>query len=257
MKNNVRKNRRLMTVAAGLMAVVLLCVGSLTVSASTAASGSVDLTKTGSLTVTLQETGGAATVSDGALTIYQVADVSIVDHNLSYTYTSAFSACTVSLADLSDDSLADDLYAWMSGRNIIGTSQTLSSDGTVTFSGLSLGLYLVVQTTGSTGYYAVDPFVVSIPMTIDSQWVYEVNASPKVETKPVTPEEPEEPGEPETPQEPETPEETQAPETGTVVLPQTGQLNWPIPLLTVGGCILFVIGWVLTLTDRKRKKYAQ
>ncbi|MCD8017514.1 MAG: hypothetical protein LUE97_06945 [Oscillospiraceae bacterium] len=28
-------------------------------------------------------------------------------------------------------------------------------------------------------------------------------------------------------------------------IPQTGQLNWPVPLLAVCGLLLFALGWVL------------
>lgn len=28
-------------------------------------------------------------------------------------------------------------------------------------------------------------------------------------------------------------------------LPQTGQLNWPVPVLAVSGVLLFAAGWVL------------
>ena len=31
-------------------------------------------------------------------------------------------------------------------------------------------------------------------------------------------------------------------------LPQTGQLNWPIPFMACSGVLLFAVGWVL---DRK------
>ena len=31
-------------------------------------------------------------------------------------------------------------------------------------------------------------------------------------------------------------------------LPQTGQLNWPVPVLAVSGVVLFAFGWAL---DRK------
>ena len=33
-------------------------------------------------------------------------------------------------------------------------------------------------------------------------------------------------------------------------LPQTGQLNWPIPVMAISGMLLFAFGWV---TDRKYK----
>lgn len=46
---------------------------------------------------------------------------------------------------------------------------------------------------------------------------------------------------PAAPEEPETPAE---PSPGTK-LPQTGQLNWPVPVLTVLGLCLILAGWEL------------
>ncbi len=45
-----------------------------------------------------------------------------------------------------------------------------------------------------------------------------------------------------------TPTPTPAP-----TLPQTGQLNWPIPLLAVTGLAVFVVGWILRFGEKKEK----
>lgn len=45
-----------------------------------------------------------------------------------------------------------------------------------------------------------------------------------------------------------TPTPTPAP-----TLPQTGQLNWPIPLLAVAGLAVFVAGWILRFGQKKEK----
>ena len=61
----------------------------------------------------------------------------------------------------------------------------------MTFCGLELGLYLIVQTEASKGYEPINPFLVSLPMAEDGKWNYAVDASPKVgaytPTKPDTP----------------------------------------------------------------------
>lgn len=61
----------------------------------------------------------------------------------------------------------------------------------MTFRGLELGLYLIVQTEASKGYEPINPFLVSLPMAEDGKWNYAVDASPKVgaytPTKPDTP----------------------------------------------------------------------
>ncbi|MCD7821787.1 MAG: hypothetical protein LUG64_06230, partial [Clostridiales bacterium] len=40
-------------------------------------------------------------------------------------------------------------------------------------------------------------------------------------------------------------------------LPQTGQLNWPVPVLAVSGVVLFALGWGLSRSGRKREGYAK
>jgi len=39
-------------------------------------------------------------------------------------------------------------------------------------------------------------------------------------------------------------------------LPQTGMLNWPIPVMSVSGLILFTAGWIVVIKDREGKKRA-
>ena len=55
----------------------------------------------------------------------------------------------------------------------------------LTFSGLELGFYVVIETTTPAKVTTpVDPFLVSIPMTVKSgdNWLYDVNVYPKNKT---------------------------------------------------------------------------
>lgn len=49
------------------------------------------------------------------------------------------------------------------------------------------------------------------------------------------------------------PAATPAPAAQTT-LPQTGQLNWPVPVLTVAGLLLILVGWYLR-SGRQEKAY--
>ena len=68
-----------------------------------------------------------------------------------------------------------------------GTSRTTDSQGRVSFSGLSHGIYLVRQT-GATGhakaYHPVEPYLVVVPgierVNNENQWKYDVTLEPKV-----------------------------------------------------------------------------
>ena len=55
--------------------------------------------------------------------------------------------------------------------------------------------------------------------------------------------------------EPTSPKPTQ-PQPDEPKLPQTGQLNWPVPIFVVSGMTLFVIGWILRF-GRKKEQYEE
>lgn len=152
-------------------------------------------------------------------------------------------------------------------ENAVEPVRTASTDsaGNVSFEGLSVGLYLLSGDTVSVGEYRYTPVsaLILLPTLMDDDtWNYHPDVEPKyskeVIEKPSDPEEPpaesEEPGE-------KTEETVPAPAvtpvkpvepTGTVgidqtgtpadTLPQTGQVNWPIPYLAAGGLCLIALG---------------
>ena len=71
-----------------------------------ATAASIELTRKGSITVTLRDSESGSAVSGGKLTLYQVASISRKNGNLSYDYTNGFENCGVSLGDLSESDLA-------------------------------------------------------------------------------------------------------------------------------------------------------
>ena len=119
-------------------------------------------------------------------------------------------------------------------------TQTQSvENGKATFTGLPTGLYLIIQEQATEGFSKLGAFLVSVPYMKDGEYQYHVTAAIKSElerepeTEPTTP----------PPTEPEDPK-----------LPQTGQLNWPIPLMVVAGVGLFIAGWMLCF-GKKRERY--
>ena len=60
---------------------------------------------------------------------------------------------------------------------------TTGTNGVVTFSDLPLGLYVVIETKAPDKVVTpCEPFLVSVPMTINSEWVYDINVYPKNST---------------------------------------------------------------------------
>ena len=262
------------------IAAMLMCISSITVCAQNAP----DMSKKGSIKVTIQQ--GTEVISGGTLTLYRVGAIQESDGNYSFVLTGDFKDCGESLDDIQSAQLAKNLAQYAADHSLSGTVKEIGRNGTVVFSDLEPGLYLLVQETAPEGYEKIDPFLVTVPMEEDGSYVYDVDASPKVEpnkpeeptkpsepanpTEPVEPTEPTDPSEPANPTEPTepmeptdpseptkplTPTDPSGPSTpskpSTPALPQTGQLTWPIPVLVVLGLGLFSLGWMLRFGRRK------
>lgn len=248
----------------------------------------VDLSRTGSIKVSLYDSETSEAVGGGTLTLYRVAKVQKDNANLSFVYTNGFEDCGVELGDLSEGELAGRL-AEKIAATAESTTVEISDFGTAEFGDLEVGLYLVVQTTAAENYNVINPFLVSVPIQENGGYVYDVDALPKVGTATKkTPEPPDTPDTPDTPDKPdeENPNTPAAPgpdnpdgwvlgahgekiylnpeapspdnPNGYVMgahgLPQTGQLNWPIPVLAVTGAVLVAAGIKLKKGTRKDEK---
>ena len=251
----------------------------------------VDLSRTGSIKVSLYDSETSEAVGGGTLTLYRVAKVQKDNANLSFVYTNGFEDCGVELGDLSEGELAGRL-AEKIAATAESTTVEISDLGVAEFDDLEVGLYLVVQTTAAENYNVINPFLVSVPIQENGSYVYDVDALPKVGTAAKkTPEPPDTPDKPDTPDTPDKPEEEnpntpvapgpdnpdgwvlgangekiylnpEAPSPdnpnghvmGAHGLPQTGQLNWPIPVLAVTGVVLVAAGIRLKKGTRKDEK---
>lgn len=96
-----------------------------------------------------------------------------------------------------------------------GVTQKVGIDGTVRFSDLPSGVYLLVQNRAVDGYYPVNPFCISIPIMVGDQVQYHIEAAPKLEPLPET------------------------------KLPQTGLIRYPVWGLLSGGLSLMALGLLL------------
>ena len=217
----------------GTVLALMLCT--VPVNAAKGTTADLDLTKKGSITLTLKDSEGNA-MTGGFLDCIQVAEIADNGVETTYLLTNGFQDTDVSLEVFLDGkqsaaSLAEKLNdAVPAGAYKIASRP--DKTGTVTFSNRELGLYLIRQRAKSGYYESITPFVVTVPMNSDSGWVYDVTASPKVGTV--------------------TPKDTAYKSVRR--LPQTGQLNWPVPVLAVSGIALFSLGWAMT-KDKHEKEH--
>lgn len=207
-----------------------------------------DLGRNGSISVTMKDTQTGQIVPGGSIMLIQVADAVKEDADYRFQYTAEFDGCRFRLDEIQSEELAVNLAEYADKKGITGTVREIASDGTVSFGNLQTGLYLLVQQTAAQGYNAVTPFLVSVPMQAadGSGWVYDVDAGPKVElTKTQTPDNPDDPNNPDNPNDPNKPDTPGSKPYTPIIerLPQTGQLNWPIPVMTIAGLLLLALGW--------------
>lgn len=205
-----------------LLAVALLLLSTMCV--ATFAHTVPDASRKGSIRVCMH--AGEVIVPGGSLTLYRVGDVTEDDGNYSFSLTEAFRPCGEALDEIQSAQLAKDLASYALEHGISGTREQIGDDGSIVFSELELGLYLLVQEEAAPGYSKAQPFLVSVPFHENGDYVYDVNASPKLDNgnapEPTLP--------PTTPVDPN--------------LPVTGQLWWPVPLLLCAGFICIVVGLI-------------
>lgn len=161
-----------------------------------------DASRRGTISVTMAYDG--TRVPGGSVTLYRVGDVVSDDGNYIFTLTSECAASGVSLDDLESPEAAQALADWAVSHGLRGVTVPVGDDGVATFTDVALGLYVMVQHDPATGYYAIDPFLIGMPLTEDGSYIYDIDASPKLElekkpTPPPTDEDTPETGEPELP----------------------------------------------------------
>lgn len=221
MREKWRKRR----ITTFLIAVILMIDFGITVRA---ADDIVDLAAMGSVKVTFREQQTNSVVSGGEMTLYPVAEAVESDGNQFYQSINGFRHGRFTQEEINDSSLAEQLAEEITDSTE-GITKTIGTEGIVTYENLPVGLYLLVQTRAADGYHAVKPFMVSVPLKEGASWVYDVDAAPKMEKV--------------TQKTPDTPKNPSKP--GISKLPQTGQLNWPIPIMGIAGILLLMLGWSL------------
>ena len=175
--------------------------------------------KTGRITITMRYDGKP--ISGGELMLYRVGKVAQEDGNYFFVKTGSFTQWDGEFGDLENTkAVAQELESFVKKRGIIGTSAQVIAGKAVfgnNAEGLAQGLYLIIQTVPAEGYSALSPFLVSLPYFDGKQYQYDIQVYAKNEQG---------------------------------KLPQTGQLWWPVPVLTCVGLICVGCGLIRRRRNR-------
>lgn len=224
-----------------LTVLILLAAVILGVSRPACAAEVLDRTRDSSLTLVMSWDGKP--LENGSLTLYRVGDIIYSDGGYGFTPVSELKDTGISLKKLNDTELPGKLEALAVLRKLGPIRQSVSK-GEAVFSELQPGLYVVTQTEKEAcdGFEPIRPFLMSLPQWDGKTYVYDRKAQPKVALEKI----PEQPAT----TEPHPTEQTAVESEKSSGLPQTGQLNWPVPVMAVSGFMLLLVGSLL----RGRKK---
>lgn len=212
---------------------VILLIGSLNITAF-ATHPVPDLSKNGSITFIMDWEGEM--LDGGNLNMYKVGLINEDNGDYSFQLLEQLENAGAVLEDLADPILAEELLTLAKALRMTKLTAPIE-EGSAVFEDLPHGLYLVFQDKEDAvgGFHPIAPFLISVPRFQNDEYVLDVVAKPKVplETVPPTTKPPPDPN-----------------------LPQTGQLNWPVPVLAVAGAGLLMLGFVLISSGKKDRKHA-
>ena len=196
-----------------------------------------DTSRKGTITVEMRYDG--KDVTGGSLAAYRVGQIEENNGDYRFAKTAEMEALPDSYDDIGSPALAKNVAAFISAQEISAYKTADNTGGKAVFDEMETGLYLIEQTRASDGYEPINPFLISVPMNDGGRYQYDVTAEGKFSLRQLATPAPT-PSESPTPPRPIPPWRPFRPR-----LPQTGQLNWPIPVLTLLGLGVFIAGWML------------
>lgn len=214
-----------------IFSLVVLWKGYFTVSVSAAERAVPDLSRKGSIAFVIQDSTSKAAISGSEISVYKVADAKYQDGDYVLEYAEEFPLSVSEYPLQTENDLESEALLGKTeeaARNVSPWEKGVSdTNGSITFQDLDLGLYLIVNTRAADGYGAFQSFLMTVPYLEGDTYIYDVTAYPKAGT---------------------TIEKTRTPvpeKTKTIIpskIPQTGQLWWPVEVLSALGILLLILG---------------
>ena len=193
----------------------------------------VDPDEKGSVTIKLF---GDKKVTGGLFHLYKVGRLVEDGDSWKFDALDAYAdvVTTFTQEALDDPDMPEDLLKIINKKNSGITANykgQFKNSSTAVVKDVEPGVYLVVQEKAISGYAKFSPFLITVPR--DGE--YDVTSNSKVATPPTT----------------KPKDDTPKPTKPSGKLPQTGQLNWPVPVLAAAGLTLFTVGALLRRSGKK------
>lgn len=135
-----------------------------------------------SISITLQavEDGDVSIPENGVITAYQLTDSYVVDEDGNYTFhylNEAFKNMNAAEIESTVDNNGSGLY-------VTSVDQSVGANGTLKFSNLPYGVYLISQTKNSSGFSRMNPTLVTICDMSNAEYIGDhVIIEPKIEVQ--------------------------------------------------------------------------
>ncbi len=137
----------------------------------------------GAIYLTVADSQTKQPIENVKFRLYYVASVRNAGNNAYFDYISPYNECNMPLGNLQDAYLPLHLAVFAMERNLAYTEESSDKNGHILFNNLELGVYLLVPDIDSEGGFRITPFLVCVPMydTVEKEWEYSINATPKIE----------------------------------------------------------------------------
>lgn len=144
-------------------------------------------TGTGSLQLQVYgtaENDGQVVLADTIFELFQVADYKNEEYILREEFEQSEIKVDASLSSAEQKGTAQKLYDFVQENELDGAMQRTDEEGCIRYTGLTEGVYLIVQKTPfiyENGTMVSSPFLISVPTEINGQILYDVKVEPKTE----------------------------------------------------------------------------
>ncbi len=133
-----------------------------------------------SINLVMLDPATGESVPGGTLKLYRVGNPYLQNGNIYFALTDEFSGSGLSLADTNDSVLPAALLQYAENNSLSSEIAEVSTDGSVSFTDLDAGLYLIAADEAPKGYCEVTPFLIDLPHGTETGWDYDPFAEPKM-----------------------------------------------------------------------------